>query len=70
MIINFINFQTKEILLEKHGVNSFLPRIGECFKLNGSSVRIIDIEYIISKSTTFEYEQINFLVEIYNVEKK
>lgn len=66
----FINFQNKEVILEKSFSEQFIsiPRVGEGFRLNGSMIRIMDVEYILSKSNYLSYDQVIFTVEVFKAE--
>jgi hypothetical protein len=66
----FINFQNKEVILEKSFSEQFIsiPRVGEGFRLNGAIVRIMDVEYVFSKSSSLVYDQVIFTVEVFKAE--
>lgn len=66
----FINFQNKEVILEKSFSEQFIsiPRVGEGFRLNGAIVRIMDVEYVFSKSNYLAYDQVIFTVEVFKAE--
>lgn len=70
MKIEFINFETKNIILEKEIIDFFVkPNIEECIKINNSIYRVIDIEYLIDNEDGNLFKKIVYFLKLFKENK-